>query len=146
MRRLFVYLRVIKFYFLADTGRINVGLAPIMTGFGGFKYALFIWALMQLTVFGIFPIFKMWSITTKKFFTQKGFLTTVWHYIGILSVITYQIGFVIIFTKMVVYFEMAQASSVAVLMELVRFLMKSHAFIRTNVPRVSTNDQQIFIF
>lgn len=120
----------------ADTGSINVGLGPIITGFGGFTHALLIWALMQATIFAIFPVFKLWSIITLKFFSKSGFLTSVWHTFGVLSVILYQMAFIGFFTRAVVHFDMAQASSVAVLMELVRFLMKSHAFIRTNVPRV----------
>jgi sterol O-acyltransferase len=127
----------------ADTGSINIGLRPILTGFGGIEYGLMIWAAMQLTIFAIYPVFKVWSIISKKYFSKSGFLTTVWHTFGVSSVICYQIAFVVIFTKAVVYFDMAQASSVAVLMELVRFLMKSHAFIRTNVPRVLNSKNKL---
>lgn len=127
----------------ADTGSINIGLRPIITGFGGFNYALMIWGAMQLTIFALFPAFKCWSIITKKFFMKSGFLTTLWHALGVASVIAYQAGFVVIFTKAVVHFDMAQASSVAVLMELVRFMMKSYAFIRTNVPRVLNSKNKL---
>lgn len=120
----------------ADTGSINIGLRPIITGFGGFDYAVCIWTVMQLTTLGIYPVFKAWSLITKKFFMKSGTMTTLWHILGVASIIIYQTSFIIFFTKAVVYFDMAQASSVAVLMELTRFMMKSHAFIRTNVPRV----------
>jgi sterol O-acyltransferase len=127
----------------ADTGNINIGLRPIITGFGGFSHALMIWSLMQATIFAIYPVFKLWSIITLKFFSKKGFLTSLWHTFGVLSVILYQIAFIGIFTRVIVHFDMAQASSVAVLMELVRFLMKSHAFIRTNVPRVLNSKNKL---
>lgn len=127
----------------AATGRINIGLGPIITGFGGINHALLIWSGMQLTIFGIFPVFKLWSVITKKFFMKSGFFTTIWHILGVSTVICYQAAFVFIFTKAVVHFDMAQASSVAVLMELVRFLMKSHAFIRTNVPRVLNSKNKL---
>lgn len=120
----------------ATDGSINIGLRPIVTGFGGFKYALSIWVMMQLTIFGLFPTFKIWSVTTKKFFIKRGFFTTLWHIFGVSAVICYLTGFIVVFTKAIVYFDMGQASAVAVLMELVRFMMKSYAFIRTNVPRV----------
>lgn len=127
----------------ADTGSINIGLRPIITGFGGLNYALMIWAGMQLTIFALFPAFKCWALITQKFFMKSGFLTTLWHMLGVASVIAYQVGFVVLFTKAIVHFDMAQASSVAVLMELVRFLMKSYAFIRTNVPRVLNSKNKL---
>ena len=90
---------------------------------------------MQLTTLSIFPIFKVWNKITRKAFSRSGFVTTLWHTFGILSIISYQMGFVTIFTRCVVVSNLGEASAVAVLMELVRFLMKSYAFIRTNVPR-----------
>lgn len=74
---------------------------------------------------------------------KNGFLTTLWHTFGVLTVVLFQIAFVVIFTKAIVHFDMAQASSVAVLMELVRFIMKSHAFIRSNVPRVLNSKNKL---
>lgn len=127
----------------AMDGSINIGLSPIITGFRGFGYALVVWLFMQLTTLGIFPTFKTWSLVTRKYFMKSGVLTTIWHVFGVSLVIVYQIAFVVIFTKAIVHFDMAQASSVAVLMELVRFLMKSHAFIRTNVPRVLNSKNKL---
>lgn len=98
---------------------------------------------MQLTTMAVFPVFKAWSIVTKKFFMKSGTTTTLWHILGIAAIIFYQTAFIVFFTKAVVYFDMAQASSVAVLMELTRFMMKSHAFIRTNVPRVLNSKNKL---
>lgn len=120
----------------ADTGNINIGLGPIITGFGGFQYAIAIWLSMQATVMSLYPTFICWARITRKFFSEKGFLTSFWHFNGVCMVIGYHVAFIYFFTVALVHFDMAQASSVAVLMELVRFLMKSYAFIRTNVPRV----------
>lgn len=119
----------------ADTGSINIGLGPIFKGFGGFHHALLIWCSMQVAVFLLYPIFIWWAKITKKLFPLKGFVTSIWHTFGVLGVITYLFGFVFVFTKALIHFDMAFASNAAVLMELVRFLMKSYAFIRTNVPR-----------
>ena len=127
----------------ATDGSINIGLRPIIIGFGGFKYALSIWIMMQLTILAIYPTFKVWSLMTRKYFFKSGFLTTLWHILGVMTVIFYQVAFVVGFTKAVVYFGMAQASSVAVLMELTRFVMKSYAFIRTNVPRVLNSKNKL---
>lgn len=127
----------------ATDGTINIGLLPIITGFGGFKYALSIWIVMQVTIFAIYPTFKIWSVITKKYFMKSGFFTTIWHILGVATLIFYQIAFVVVFTKAVLYFDMGQASSVAVLMELTRFVMKSYAFIRTNVPRVLNSKNKL---
>lgn len=129
-----------------DTGKINIGLRPIITGFGGISYGLLVWLGMQLTILAVFPVFKFWASITKKHFNKsKGFGTKLWHSFWLLTVICYQVGFVTIFTKGVYYFDMKQASSVAVLMELTRFVMKSHAFIRTNVPRVLNSKNKLKI-
>jgi sterol O-acyltransferase len=118
-----------------DTGKINIGLDPIITGFGGFHYAIFVWCWMQLTIFALFPLFTTWAGINKKYFSRRGFFTSVWNFLGVLSVMAYMFGFIAIYTRAVVHFQLGQASSVAVLMELVRFVMKAYAFIRTNVPR-----------
>lgn len=120
----------------ADTGKINIGLRPIRSGFKGLHYSLFIWCLMQLTIFSLYPAFRLWAYVTTKFFLKRGAMTNLWHFIGVLSVIGFQSMFVVGFTYIIIQFDLGQASSVAVLMELVRFMMKSYAFIRTNVPRV----------
>jgi sterol O-acyltransferase len=127
----------------ADTGTINIGLGPIVTGFAGIQYAIGIWLMMQITVFTLYPSFLLWANITRKFFMNNGILTSFWHFIGVIMVITYHAAFIYFFTKAVVHFDMAHASSVAVLMELVRFLMKSYAFIRTNVPRVLNSKNKL---
>lgn len=98
---------------------------------------------MQLTILAIYPVFKAWSSITRRYFMKSNFGTSLWHFFGVVVVICYQASFVVIFTKGVINFNMAQASSVAVLMELVRFLMKSYAFIRTNVPRVLNSKNKL---
>lgn len=120
----------------ADTGKINIGLRPIRSGFKGLHYSLFVWCLMQLVIFGLYPAFRLWAFITTKYFLKRNLLTSFWHFFGVICVIGFQSGFIIGFTKVILLYDLGQASAVAVLMELVRFMMKSHAFIRTNVPRV----------
>lgn len=118
-----------------DTGKINIGLRPILSGFKNLQYALLIWLSMQTYIILLFPAFKLWAATSKKFFSKRGAMTSAWNFLGVLSVIAYEGFFIYAFTKLIVSFDFGQATSVAALMELVRFLMKSYAFIRTNVPR-----------
>jgi len=107
-----------------------------LTGFAGFPHALSTWFFMQMTIFLIFPVFKLWAVVTKKFFLKSGILTNCWHFGGVVCYIAFQATFIVFFTKMIISVPLGQASGVASLMELVRFMMKSHAFVRTNVPRV----------
>jgi hypothetical protein len=65
---------------------------------------------MQATVFAIYPIFKLWSFVTRKYFSKAGCANRLWHTFGIACVVLYQIGFVVIFTTAVVYFDMAQVN------------------------------------
>lgn len=133
---IYLFLNTMVTDFVAE-GKINIGLAPIVYGFGGFHIALGIWCIMQLSTLALFPVFMFWGKTTKKhFLKRRGFLTTLWNFSWILITFVYQMSFTIFFTKAVLYFDLRIASSIAVLMELTRFLMKTHAFIRTNVPRV----------
>lgn len=118
-----------------DTGKINIGLRPIKSGFKGFHYSLLVWLAMQTYILLLYPAFKLWAATTKKFFSNGGVITKLWNFIGVISVIAYECFFIYTFTTITVSLDLGQASSVAVLMELVRFMMKSYAFIRTNVPR-----------
>lgn len=118
-----------------DTGKINIGLGPILSGFNGFPKALGIWVVMQTYIILLFPLFKLWAVATKKFFHKSGAIRNLWNFVGVLSAIAYEGLFIYTFTKVVISLDLGHASAVAVLMELVRFMMKSYAFIRTNVPR-----------
>lgn len=63
-------------------------------------------------------------------------LTKIWDSICILTFITYDVSFFYVFTKLVLHYDLPHASSVAVLMEITRFTMKTYAFVRANAPKV----------
>ncbi|KAG5671370.1 hypothetical protein PVAND_001571 [Polypedilum vanderplanki] len=119
----------------ADTGKINLGQQTIIKGFSGFQNAIKIWICMQFSIFCIYPAFFIWTKATRKFFLLNGPFIAIWNLLGVLSVIAYQVAFISFSTKAVLDYKLGPAASMALLMEVVRFMMKSHAFIRSSVPR-----------
>lgn len=63
-------------------------------------------------------------------------MTKIWDWFCITTFISYQIGFFYVFTKLVLHYNLPHASSLAVLMEMTRFVMKTYAFVRENAPKV----------
>lgn len=59
----------------------------------------------------------------------------VWDLFCLNSFIGYQLAFFYVFTKLVLYYNLPQATSVAILMEMTRFVMKTYAFVRSNIPK-----------
>jgi sterol O-acyltransferase len=120
----------------ADTGKINIGLRPIKLGFRGFNYAIGIWLCMKAVILLLYPMLKLWAFITKKYFLKQGISSKMWLKLGVIMIILFESAFMFFFTKAVLYCNMGEPISMAILLEITRFLMKSYAFIRTNVPRV----------
>ncbi|XP_055531573.1 sterol O-acyltransferase 1-like [Wyeomyia smithii] len=116
-----------------DRGSINLGLRPIIAGFGKFHIALLLWSCMQLTVFCIYPCFSIWANLHKLFVNNV--LRKCYNICSIMGLISYQCIFVVAVIKSVLLLDLPPASSIAVLMEMTRFTMKMHAFVRSNIPR-----------
>lgn len=127
-----------------ENGELNIGLTPITSGFGGFLYGVGIWTIMQMTVFLSYYVFRIWAITSKRYHKEKSKVGLfLWNFTWILILFIYQIAFITIFTQCVIYFDVQPATSIALLMELTRFVMKFHAFVRTNVPRILNHKNQL---
>lgn len=62
-------------------------------------------------------------------------MRTVWDITYTLWLVLYQCLFIALVIKAVLFWDLPPASSVAVLMEMTRFVMKVYAFVRSNVPR-----------
>ncbi|XP_050080482.1 sterol O-acyltransferase 1-like [Anopheles maculipalpis] len=122
-----------------DTGSINLGLRPITAGFGRFHLAMVLWCCMQTSTFLVYPCFQLWA-TTHKRLTANSIARKSWDWAGVFTFFIYQWVFMIASLAGLLWADLQPASAVAYLMEMTRFLMKSHAFIRSNAPKVLTND------
>ncbi|KXJ84253.1 hypothetical protein RP20_CCG018882 [Aedes albopictus] len=116
-----------------DRGTINLGLRPIVAGFGKFHFSLALWACMQLAVLCVYPAFSCWA-RGRNIFTNSQ-KRKIWDIGAIFGAIMFQCSFVTLVIKAVLQLDLPPASSVAVLMEMTRFVMKVHAFVRSNIPR-----------
>lgn len=117
-----------------DTGSINLGFRPIVAGFGKFHLALMLWACMQLSTFLLYPCFRLWASARQRFTTGSG-VQKLWDLAALVTFLMYQCAFMTVAIKALLLYDLPPASSVAFLMEMTRFLMKAHAFVRSNAPR-----------
>lgn len=131
--------------FLTD-GKWDFGLKPVHVGFEGLHYGLLIWAAMQLVVLLVFPAFKIWALATRTYFSNPSSLLKnyqkQWNYLSVILVISYQLTFLVQFTKIISSYKLGGATAMGIIIELIRFMMKSHAFIRSNVPRVFNKEKK----
>lgn len=134
---IFVVILIIMFlntvvHDFVDRGSINLGLRPIAAGFGKFHIALLLWSCMQLTVCCVYPCLFIWARLHK---ALSGTIRKVWDVGSIFGLVAYQCLFVVVVIKAVLLLDFPPATSIAVLMEMTRFVMKVHAFVRSNIPR-----------
>ncbi|KAK9746954.1 MBOAT, membrane-bound O-acyltransferase family [Popillia japonica] len=125
---------------LAGKSHAHFGLKLIKTGFNNFHYGVVCW----LVQFGInlltYKFFKIWALKRIEY-GPKDLLTKLWDTLFIVICILYYISAVFLFPVLWADMNLGIATLFAVLMENVRLLMKSHAFIRSNVPDVLKHKQ-----
>ncbi|XP_058461770.1 sterol O-acyltransferase 1 isoform X2 [Malaya genurostris] len=119
-----------------DRGNINLGLRPIITGFGKFHIGLLLWGCMQLSAFSIYPCYTAWAYIHR---INKSEFRKIGDVGFTLGFIVYQCLFITLVIRAVLHYNLPPATSIAVLMEMTRFAMKIHAFVRSNVARSSTS-------
>ncbi|XP_058831429.1 sterol O-acyltransferase 1 [Topomyia yanbarensis] len=135
---IFVVILIIMFlntvvHDFVDRGSINLGLRPIVAGFGKIHIGLLLWGCMQIVALSIYPCYSAWAYIRQ--IIGSGSFRKIWDISFILGFVTYQCLFVTFVIKAVLQFDFPPATSIAVLMEMTRFTMKIHAFVRSNIPR-----------
>ncbi|PVD30707.1 hypothetical protein C0Q70_09982 [Pomacea canaliculata] len=118
-------------YDWVEKGTLNLNFDLIVWAFGKLPKVMSSWVCMQLsTLLIVYPAFYYWSTHRRP--GPTGVYDIVWLFVAI----AYQIAFLTIPILHLVENNMPPASSVIVTCEQVRFIMKTHAFIRENVSRV----------
>ncbi|XP_033120202.1 sterol O-acyltransferase 1-like isoform X2 [Anneissia japonica] len=116
-------------YDLLVHGRIMVNFNIISWAFGNLPGVLWIWGIMQLyTMVIVFSLFQYWANERHK---TMHLPDVVWLCFYILL----QLVFFIFPIHAVVHNQLPPASSIIILAEQARLMMKSHAFVRENIPR-----------
>ncbi|KAK5641509.1 hypothetical protein RI129_010056 [Pyrocoelia pectoralis] len=111
-------------------GRPYFGTRLLKSAFLHFDFALMIWFYMFLPTLCVYYGFLFWA--QKRIRMQYKYL---WDRTFLAFFLFYVTGMCCFSTRMVFVNNLGPASSMAVMIEMVRFIMKSYAYIRTNCPK-----------
>lgn len=136
---IFIVILIILFintavYDLVVAGRLNLGIDLIWWNFQGFTTVFFLWLGMSLTTILLFYCFNLWA-TQRVRWVPNTLGRKIWDYGWLISLVIYQTMFLYVPAVKIMELYLPPASSMALLMEQVRLMMKTHAFVRSNVPR-----------
>ncbi|XP_013786332.1 sterol O-acyltransferase 1-like [Limulus polyphemus] len=99
--------------------------------FGKSQAVLTVWVLMKISlILLVFPVFHYWA-HNRWHFTYKRIVD----YIFLTLYIIYLVGLMSFPVSVIIKDEIPPASAVIIMCEQVRLVMKTHAFVRENVPR-----------
>lgn len=121
-------------YDIRTTGSPDFAIGTIKKGFAKLPVVFCVWILMTCSTFGFYVAFCLWA-TRREQWPPKTFSKKMWDYGWLTALIVYQILFIMFPTKAVLKEDLPIASSMIVLMELTRMVMKTYAFVRTVAPR-----------
>ncbi|GJQ87547.1 hypothetical protein Trydic_g4818 [Trypoxylus dichotomus] len=122
---------------LSNTKDVNFGIGIIRLAFKNFHYALACWIVLLGISLLAYELFKCWALTKIKL-NPKSIHIKICDVIGISLLILYYVMCILLFPLLWMNsLRMGMASYFALLCENIRFLMKSHAFIRSNAPDVN---------
>lgn len=120
-------------YDIVASGKLNLGFSLIQWNFGSFHIALMFWFLMMIGTLGVYTSFSFWA--HHRYESHQYFLSRkAWDYGWLGIFITYQAIFAVWPVIQLLKYDLPPASSMALLMEQVRLIMKTHAFVRSNAP------------
>lgn len=97
-------------------GSFNVGLQPIRLGFRQFHLALFVWLQMQLMSTAVYGLFVVWATGRRRSWVHQ----QLWDYAALIGFVGYEsllLGWAV---RNLFKYDLPIASSIAVLMELVK--------------------------
>ena len=117
-------------------GKLNLDFDLFRWCFAGFGLTMVCtWMPMQLCgLYLVYYTFKLWAVMRKK--NKSTFLNVFFMSIYLTYI------FSLIVLPLIVVNKVSVACRIIILMEQVRILMKSHAFVRSNIPRVLTHSSE----
>ncbi|XP_052797316.1 sterol O-acyltransferase 1-like isoform X2 [Mya arenaria] len=116
---------------IVEKQSLGLDFGLIQWGLGKSPKVVSCWLWMQCaTLVVVYPGFYCWS-----YYRTEG-KPGIFDYLGLLVYMLYQGAFLILPVWFIIEQEMPPASAVIIATEQIRFLMKSHAFVRENFPKV----------
>ncbi|EDO49468.1 predicted protein, partial [Nematostella vectensis] len=126
-------------YDFIDTGRLSLDFSIMFWAFGKVSTVINVWLVMLIMSLLIFPLFRFWHSSQ----------STWYHLPNIVWLVGY-IGYIVVFCvfpiQEVYTHNLPPVSSIIILTEQIRLILKVHAFVRSNVPKVlytSENENEI---
>jgi sterol O-acyltransferase len=117
-------------YDFLEQGRINLDFQLIVWTFGKFPIVISIWMCMAFsTTLFIYPLFQHWA------YSRRSGRAYWYDYVWLAMYVIYQVLFVVLPIRTIKHHQLPTASTVVVVTEQIRLMMKAHAFIRENIPR-----------
>ena len=119
---------------IMESGTLMFGTVTIRKAFAKFPACLYIWSLMQISTLGVYLPFNLWSYQRLQF-SPKSLIRKLWDYNWLTIYISYQVFFILFPIKAMLNEDLGTACSLIILLEQMRLMMKSHAFVRSVAPR-----------
>lgn len=116
-------------YDYIDTGRLTLDLTILTWAFGKPSSVISIWLVMKVMALLAFPLFMAWHSNRHSWLPIPD---AIW----LLLYITYQAVFAVFPLQEVYQHNLPPASTIIILAEQVRFMLKVHAFVRETSPKV----------
>ncbi|XP_037895967.1 sterol O-acyltransferase 1 [Glossina fuscipes] len=126
-------------------GSFKIGSDTFRTSFAKIQYVLLVWLLQHVFVFGIYYACRLWA-SWREILQPQSFTGKLWSCACLTLYALSQFSFLIIACFLNFKLDLPFASGIVLQLETIRLLMKMHAFVRTNIPRVlhgkvKTDDQ-----
>ncbi|KAF2905172.1 hypothetical protein ILUMI_00999 [Ignelater luminosus] len=122
-------------YDYLQKGEFSFGFSLIRKGFVNFHFLIVIWLGMFLSTLPIYLGFKYWAVIRIQLTPQSSALK-LWDRLCLGLLILFYSGFLYFSTLAATHNGQQTTATLGLLMEMARLLMKSHAFVRSNAPRV----------
>ncbi|XP_011866706.1 PREDICTED: sterol O-acyltransferase 1 isoform X2 [Vollenhovia emeryi] len=136
---LFMVTLILLFFHTATSdfvksGTVHMGTKTLRIGFAKFSTCIYIWSFMQTLTLGVYVVFSLWAYQRLRF-SPKSSIRKFWDYGWLSAFILYVALFLIFPTKAMLNENMSIGCSFIILLEQIRMMMKSHAFVRSVAPR-----------
>ncbi|XP_046988183.1 sterol O-acyltransferase 2-like [Schistocerca americana] len=135
---LMLFLQTAVYDFVIE-GRVKLGLSLVWWNFSGYHTVITTWLCMQAATCCLYAVFCRWSALRVALPTKdagSGYGRRVLDLGGLVSLLWFQTQFLVLPARIVYANRLPPVSAMIILAEQVRMLMKTHAFIRSNVPHV----------
>ncbi|XP_012536267.1 sterol O-acyltransferase 1 [Monomorium pharaonis] len=119
---------------IMESRTIRVGNNALLIGFTKFSMCTYTWLFMQASTLSVYVPFTLWAHGRQQFL-PKSSIQKFWDYGWLSAFVLYQVLFLVFPVKVVSEEDFSIGCSLIIIMEQMRMMMKTHAFVRTVAPR-----------